>query len=65
VIVNVSSVAALKGIPSRCVYSVSKAALLGLTKSLAIDYVKDNIRVNAVCPGTTYSQGLAGKSQSF
>jgi NAD(P)-dependent dehydrogenase (short-subunit alcohol dehydrogenase family) len=59
VIVNVSSVAALKGIPNRCVYSVSKAALLGLTKSLAIDYVKDNIRVNAVCPGTTYSQGLA------
>jgi NAD(P)-dependent dehydrogenase (short-subunit alcohol dehydrogenase family) len=59
VIVNVSSVAALKGIPNRCVYSVSKAALLGLTKSLTIDYVKDNIRVNAVCPGTTYSQGLA------
>jgi NAD(P)-dependent dehydrogenase (short-subunit alcohol dehydrogenase family) len=64
VIVNVSSVAALKGISDRCIYSVSKAALLGLTKSLAIDYVKENIRINAVCPGTTYSQGLAERVQA-
>ncbi|MDI3525109.1 MAG: hypothetical protein PWP42_359 [Candidatus Atribacteria bacterium] len=59
VIVNVSSEAGLIGIPRRCVYSVSKAALLGLTRSLAVDYVDYGIRVNAVCPATTYSQGLA------
>ncbi len=59
VIVNVSSEAGLIGIPRRCVYSVSKAALLGLTRSLAVDYVNYGIRVNAVCPGTTHSQGLS------
>lgn len=59
VIVNVSSEAGLVGIPRRCVYSISKAALLGLTRSLAVDYVEYGIRVNAVCPGTTYSRGLA------
>jgi len=61
VIVNVSSEAGLVGIPRRCVYSVSKAALLGLTRSLAVDYVEHNIRVNAVCPGTTLSQGLMAR----
>lgn len=59
VIVNVSSEVGLVGIPKRCVYSVSKAALLGLTRSLAADYVSYGIRVNAVCPGTTYSRGLS------
>ncbi|MEJ5228855.1 MAG: SDR family oxidoreductase [Pseudothermotoga sp.] len=59
VIVNVASEAGLVGIPRRCVYSVSKAALIGLTRSLAVDYVDFGIRVNAICPGTTYSQGLA------
>lgn len=59
VIVNIASEAGQIGIPRRCVYSVSKAALLGLTRSLAVDYVDFGIRVNAICPGTTYSQGLA------
>ncbi|MFN4191286.1 MAG: SDR family NAD(P)-dependent oxidoreductase, partial [Pseudothermotoga sp.] len=59
VIVNIASEAGQIGIPRRCVYSLSKAALLGLTRSLAIDYVDYGIRVNAICPGTTYSQGLA------
>lgn len=64
VIVNVASEAGLVGIPRRCVYSASKAALLGLTRSLAIDYVEYGIRVNAVCPGTTYSRGLAERIQA-
>lgn len=59
VIVNIASEAGQIGIPRRCVYSLSKAALLGLTRSLAVDYVDYGIRVNAICPGTTYSQGLA------
>ncbi|MCS7202376.1 MAG: glucose 1-dehydrogenase [Dictyoglomus sp.] len=59
VIVNVSSEAGLKGIPDRFAYSVSKGALISLTKSIAIDYAKENIRANCVCPGTTFTQGLA------
>jgi len=59
VIVNVASVAAIKGIPDRAAYSASKGALVSLTKAMAADYIKDNIRVNCVCPGTTFTEGLA------
>jgi len=65
VIVNISSEVALRAIPERCAYSVSKSAILALTKSLAIDYARDNIRVNAVCPGTTFTQGLAERLQKL
>lgn len=58
VIVNNASVAALKGIPDRSAYSASKGALVALTRAMAIDYIKDNIRVNCVCPGTTYTPAL-------
>ena len=52
-IINMSSVASsLLGVPVRFAYSVSKAALLGLTKSIAADYIKNGIRANAICPGT-------------
>ncbi len=58
-IVNMSSVAgAHKGVPNRFVYSVSKAAVIGLTKSVATDYIKQGIRCNAICPGTVQSPSL-------
>lgn len=52
VIVNVSSVAALTAVVDRAAYGASKGAVLALTKAMAADHVKDNIRVNCVCPGT-------------
>lgn len=58
VIVNIASVAALKGIADRCAYSASKGALVSLTRAMAIDHIKENIRVNCVCPGTTLTPAL-------
>jgi 2-keto-3-deoxy-L-fuconate dehydrogenase len=61
-IVNISSVASsVKGAPSRCVYGTTKAAVVGLTKSVAADYVTQGIRCNAVCPGTVDSPSLAAR----
>jgi 2-keto-3-deoxy-L-fuconate dehydrogenase len=61
-IINMSSVAsAVKGVPNRFVYSVTKAAVLGLTKSVAADYVTHNIRCNAICPGTVDTPSLQGR----
>jgi len=58
-IVNVASVAgSLKGMPNRCTYGASKAAVIGLTKSVAADFVTKGIRCNAVCPGTVDSPSL-------
>ncbi|MBJ3778579.1 SDR family oxidoreductase [Acuticoccus mangrovi] len=58
-IVNIASAASsIIGVPNRCVYSASKAAIIGLTKSIAVDFVKENIRCNAICPGTVDSPSL-------
>ncbi|MHA1452018.1 MAG: SDR family NAD(P)-dependent oxidoreductase [Promethearchaeota archaeon] len=58
-IVNNSSVLALKGVKNRAVYSASKGAISALTKAMAMDYMDDGIRVNAICPGTTDTKSLA------
>lgn len=58
-IINMSSVAgASKGVPNRFAYCASKAAIIGLTKSIAADYVTQGIRCNAICPGTVDSPSM-------
>ncbi|WP_313341973.1 SDR family oxidoreductase [Sedimentibacter sp.] len=61
VIVNIGSVAALKGHVDRAVYCASKGAIVALSRAMAADYVKDNIRVNVICPGTTYTPAIEEK----
>ncbi|WP_119157355.1 SDR family oxidoreductase [Caldimonas tepidiphila] len=58
-IVNVASVASsIKGVPNRFAYGTTKAAVIGLTKSVAADYVAQGVRCNAICPGTVESPSL-------
>jgi 2-keto-3-deoxy-L-fuconate dehydrogenase len=58
-IINMSSVASsVKGVPNRFVYSTTKAAVIGLTKAIAADFVGKGIRCNAICPGTVDSPSL-------
>ncbi|UES59543.1 SDR family oxidoreductase (plasmid) [Roseibium aggregatum] len=58
-IINMASVASsMKGVPNRFVYTTTKAAVIGLTKAVAADFVAQNIRCNAICPGTVESPSL-------
>jgi len=61
-IINMASVASsLRGLPKRFVYGASKAAVIGLTKAIAADYVGQGIRCNAICPGTVDTPSLQGR----
>ena len=65
-IINMSSVASsIKGIAHRCVYGASKAAVIGLTKAVAADYIDRGIRCNAICPGTVDSPSLQARIDAF
>jgi 2-keto-3-deoxy-L-fuconate dehydrogenase len=58
-IVNIASaVSSIRGVPNRYVYGATKAAVIGLTKAVAADFIKQGIRCNAVCPGTIESPSL-------
>jgi 2-keto-3-deoxy-L-fuconate dehydrogenase len=65
-IVNISSVASsIAGVPNRFIYGTTKAAVLGLTKSVARDYVDKGVRCNAICPGTVDTPSLQARINSF
>jgi 2-keto-3-deoxy-L-fuconate dehydrogenase len=61
-IVNIASAASsVRGIPNRYVYGASKAAVIGLTKAVAADFIRKGVRCNAICPGTVESPSLDGR----
>ena len=60
-IINMASVVSIKGLPNRFVYGASKAAVIGLTKSVAADFVLQGVRCNAICPGTVDTPSLTDR----
>jgi NAD(P)-dependent dehydrogenase (short-subunit alcohol dehydrogenase family) len=65
VILNTASATALRAVTDRACYTATKAAVVGLTKSMALDHVRDNIRVNCLCPGTVETPSLARRLAAF
>jgi NAD(P)-dependent dehydrogenase (short-subunit alcohol dehydrogenase family) len=65
VIVNVSSIAAIVAVVDRAAYGASKGAVLALTKAMAADHIKDNIRVNCICPGTVDTPWVGRMVESY
>jgi len=64
-IVNIASaVSSIRGVPNRYVYGATKAAVIGLTKAVAADFIKQGIRCNAVCPGTIESPSLGDRIEA-
>ena len=64
-IINMASVASsIKGAPTRCLYGSTKAAILGLTRAVAADYVSQGIRCNALCPGTIMTPSLVDRMRA-
>lgn len=65
-VINMASVSGnLKGIPNRFIYGTTKAAVIGLTKSIAADFIRQGIRCNAICPGTVQSPSLDDRINAF
>lgn len=64
-IINMATVASsIKGVQNRCVYSATKAAVLGLTKSVAADFIQDGIRCNAICPGSVMTPSFRARMEA-
>lgn len=64
-IINMASVVSIKGLPNRFVYGASKAAVVGLTKSVAADFVMQGVRCNCICPGTVDTPSLQERINVF
>jgi 2-keto-3-deoxy-L-fuconate dehydrogenase len=65
-IINMASVcSSVRGLPNRFIYGTSKAAVIGLTKSVAADYVRQGIRCNCICPGTVDTPSLQDRINSY